>query len=173
MICSKCKRNLPNTSFMLKTSSKGRNGRKDHEYRVDICRKCLRAQKRAEGLCICGRPLTKNKSGCDACLKTRRESVKRKNIKDRADAISYYGGKCAICGEDLFIFLTIDHINNNGAEHRKKVGHKLATWLRQNNYPEGFQVLCMNCNHAKWRVGGEEELRKTINQHRASKQNTN
>lgn len=162
MICSECERSLPNTSFMLRTSRKGRNGRKDHEYRIDTCRKCLRAQKKAAGLCICGRLLSKNKSGCDACLKTRRESVKRRQTQDRLDAINHYGKKCVICGEDLFIFLTIDHINGDGYKHRKNNSLSLAAWLRLNNYPNGFQVLCMNCNHSKWRVGGEKQLKQIL-----------
>ncbi len=33
-------------------------------------------------------------------------------------------------------------------------GHKFYKWLRDAGYPDGFQVLCMNCNHAKYRNGG-------------------
>lgn len=64
--------------------------------------------------------------------------------------------KCACCGENYLEFLSIDHINNNGSKHRKELdgpGTKLHRWLKKNNYPEGFQVLCMNCNFAKGHFG--------------------
>jgi len=70
--------------------------------------------------------------------------------------LQHYGGeipKCACCGEKEQMFLTIDHINDDGAEHRRKIkrggGASFYYWLKLNNYPEGFQVLCFNCNHAK------------------------
>lgn len=74
----------------------------------------------------------------------------------RVDAIEHFGGKCACCGETEPDFLAIDHINNDGAEHRKEIGsdgRALYLWLRRNNYPEGFQVLCHNCNMAKGLYG--------------------
>jgi len=60
--------------------------------------------------------------------------------------------KCACCGESKVEFLSIDHIHENGAEHRRNdpsARHGLYNWLITNEYPEGFQVLCMNCNMAK------------------------
>lgn len=61
-----------------------------------------------------------------------------------------YGGKCVCCGEDELDFLVIDHINDNGAEHRKEVNLRVIyRWLWKNNLPEGFQVLCANCNLSK------------------------
>lgn len=54
-------------------------------------------------------------------------------------------------------FLTIDHINGNGKEHRRRIGTGSAVlyyWLIRNNFPPGFQVLCFNCNQAKaWNRG--------------------
>jgi len=69
------------------------------------------------------------------------------------DAFAAYGGSfCACCGEDHYEFLCIDHVDNNGAAHRKKVGDVLS-WLSKNGYPSGFQVLCINCNFAKGHLG--------------------
>ncbi len=79
--------------------------------------------------------------------------VKRK-FKLRVEAIEKYGGRCVCCGEDEYKFLTIDHINNDGAEHRKKVPISYLTeWLKRNKYPSGFQLLCYNCNMAKGHYG--------------------
>ena len=71
--------------------------------------------------------------------------------KLREDAINHYGGKCQCCGEKRIQFLAIDHINNDGNEHRKLIGNnkRIEKWLKDNNYPEGFQILCHNCNMAK------------------------
>lgn len=76
--------------------------------------------------------------------------IQRKNKVFEA----YGGAKCNCCGETERYFLTIDHINNDGAEHRKtfKKGEKnIYTWLYKHNFPTGFQILCMNCNFGKYR----------------------
>ena len=85
-----------------------------------------------------------------------RERIRGKAIKDAVYA-QYGGYVCACCGESNPLFLSLDHINNDGAEHRRVNdvgGKKLYYWLRQNDYPAGFQVLCMNCNWGKARNHG-------------------
>jgi len=69
----------------------------------------------------------------------------------------YTKGKneCNCCGEDNLNLLTIDHINNDGKAHRKKVGIGIAfyKWVIFNEYPKDLQKLCMNCNWGKSRFG--------------------
>lgn len=67
----------------------------------------------------------------------------------RKQVISHYGEICACCGESRIEFLAIDHINNNGADHRKSITTSIYRWLEKNNYPDGFQILCHNCNLSK------------------------
>lgn len=68
----------------------------------------------------------------------------------RLEALEHYGGECACCKESHTEFLCFDHINNDGAAHRKQMPDRsIAPWLRRNNYPEGFRVLCHNCNMAR------------------------
>ena len=69
----------------------------------------------------------------------------------RLEALAAYGGTCTCCGETEITFLTIDHVENDGAAHRRqpRVDHAIGIWLRRNGYPPGFQVLCWNCNLAK------------------------
>ena len=77
-------------------------------------------------------------------------------IKLKAEVFNHYSGgeiKCACCGEKEIDFLCIDHINGNGSEDRKRLGNKglgirLYCYLKNNNYPEGYRVLCHNCNMA-------------------------
>jgi len=62
---------------------------------------------------------------------------------------------CACCGETEIQFLTIDHLNNDGAKHRKEINHRrIILWLIEKNFPEGYQVLCWNCNSGRHYNGG-------------------
>lgn len=77
------------------------------------------------------------------------------NLKRRKIVINHYSNgtnKCSCCGESIFEFLTIDHINNDGSEHRKEIGgggHTLIDWIIKNNYPQGFNISCFNCNSGR------------------------
>jgi len=61
--------------------------------------------------------------------------------------------ECTHCGEKDIIVLCIDHINGDGGEERKKfnlhAGNRFYRFLAKNNFPEGYQVLCLNCNWRK------------------------
>lgn len=80
-----------------------------------------------------------------------------KRIRVRDAAFAAYGGyKCVCCGETEPLFLTLDHINNDGADFRRKIkgkrtaaGFHTYMWLAKNGFPPVVQVLCMNCNHGK------------------------
>jgi DNA-directed RNA polymerase subunit RPC12/RpoP len=78
----------------------------------------------------------------------------------RAQVFAAYGGyRCGCCGETEPLFLTIDHVENDGARMRADKTHgrggtQFYQWLRINNFPRGFQVLCVNCNIGKHRNGG-------------------
>lgn len=57
---------------------------------------------------------------------------------------------CRWCGQGDLDVLTVDHIANDGAKHRKTITTgALYRWLRNNGYPSGFQILCFNCNVKK------------------------
>lgn len=66
---------------------------------------------------------------------------------------SHYGNKCACCGEEESAFLSIDHINGGGNKHRKSSGKNILSFLIKNNFPQGFQLLCYNCNISKGMIG--------------------
>jgi hypothetical protein len=70
--------------------------------------------------------------------------------------IKHYGSRCTCCEETNIDLLTIDHINGGGTKHIKKLGgtHNFYRWLRDNNFPPGFQVLCHNCNDGRHINGG-------------------
>lgn len=112
------------------------------------------------GLCrSCNKPIAKgNNFYCTYHWETGKERG-RKNSKlqikrVKNECIEAYGGKCACCGEVVKEFLTIDHEGGNGNEHRKSLfkynvgGLHMYRWLKKNNFPSGYRVLCMNCNWA-------------------------
>ena len=78
------------------------------------------------------------------------EAKRRKWAELRYRVLDYYSsGKicCAICSEDRLPCLSVDHLNGGGNKHRREVGFGYAfyLWIERSNYPEGFRVLCMNC----------------------------
>jgi hypothetical protein len=86
------------------------------------------------------------------------EHYRKYNDKLKIEVLTRYGNgecKCVKCGEDRFPCLSIDHINGGGSKHRKSLskngcsGVRFYKWLKDNNYPVGFQTLCMNCQFIK------------------------
>jgi hypothetical protein len=83
-------------------------------------------------------------------------------FKIKVAAINYYSKGamcCAICGfsNDLDA-LCLDHINDDGAAHRKELGISnrsavsgttIYERLKAQGWMEGLQVLCANCNMVK------------------------
>ena len=68
---------------------------------------------------------------------------------------------CNCCGENSHIeFLALDHIGGkrqmDSESELVKLGYsskfksaQLTAWIIRNNFPDGFQILCHNCNSAK------------------------
>lgn len=118
----------------------------------------------------CANPPAPNKKRCLACLVRARGVDRKVCIAARAKVLDHYGRECACCGESIDLFLTIDHINNDGAEHRKRDlygigGNVLYRWLVRKSFPPGFQTLCYNCNMARAHHGicPHERKRREVN----------
>lgn len=98
----------------------------------------------------------KQTSSHDWYIRNQTLSNARSREKDRAirrQCIEHYGRICACCGETRYEFLALDHINGGGNKHRKEIGCTLSRWLIRNDLPEGFRVLCHNCNSAYGHYG--------------------
>lgn len=81
---------------------------------------------------------------------------RKRRAQAKAAVFAAYGDKCACCGETEKCFLSIDHVNNDGAKFRREVlgnrtlaGFHTYRWLMRHNFPKGYQVLCMNCQWGK------------------------
>lgn len=86
--------------------------------------------------------------------KSRKESYDKWILKLRIEVLTHYGnGKCECinCGFSDMRALQLDHIHGDGAEdrHNGLGGIQLYKKLRRDNYPEGYQTLCANCNWIK------------------------
>jgi hypothetical protein len=83
----------------------------------------------------------------------RRASAQRRRHREKALVFAHYGTWCACCGTTEQ--LTIDHVNGDGAKHRRLMGSGGGTfiyhWLVVNGFPPGFQTLCGPCNQSKGR----------------------
>ena len=106
-------------------------------------------------------------------LNQKKNREKPENKENRLKVLQYYSKHlsnsnipcCNCCGEDSNIeFLTIDHIAgkeemNTEPELKelkytsKLSGTSLVIWIKKNNFPKGFQILCHNCNQTKGYYG--------------------
>lgn len=79
--------------------------------------------------------------------------------KKRLDLICKLGGRCCFCGEKDPIVLDFDHINDDGAKHRR---HRRVSLQETEKQIERFQLLCKNCNWRKeyWRRQSAKLKRK-------------
>lgn len=86
--------------------------------------------------------------------------------KQREIVLDHYGSVCACCGESRYEFLAIDHINGGGNKHRMELGMMVKNgigtggggihftrWLIKNDFPDGYRVLCHNCNSSLGHYG--------------------
>ena len=65
----------------------------------------------------------------------------------RREVLTHYGrgtARCAWCKHEDLAALTLDHVTGGGGKQRKALnrsGKSFYRWLRQNDFPAGFQVL--------------------------------
>ena len=83
----------------------------------------------------------------------------------KTECMSHYShGKihCLHCGITETDFLTIDHIKGRASvgHDRKHRGMVLYKWLKNHDYPNGFQVLCWNWNQIKTKK--ENEINRSM-----------
>ncbi|MBX9804194.1 MAG: hypothetical protein K2Y18_00385 [Alphaproteobacteria bacterium] len=168
-VCVKCEEEKPLDAFAKVYTLRNR-GKNYYQHTCLICYRAAHAEKE--------RKRRKDKpeeyraarkkhraANLEHCRMLRRLS----GHKLKEQAYNAYGGyECVCCGETEKTMLSIDHIDEDGARHRKEVlkvvrpttfcrgssGDNLYRWLKNNDFPPGFQVLCYNCNISKHRNKG-------------------
>lgn len=114
------------------------------------------------GTCkVCHRIVSERWRKANKALVSKRIRAKQKLL--RMEVLRHYCGgephcQCPGCDIKRIEFLTLDHIRNNGAAHRREIAKKhgrnagsgtVFLWIKRNGFPPGFQVLCYNCNCGK------------------------
>lgn len=116
-----------------------------------------------------------NPSTEDGLARLDKENARKRqsHLLLKAEVLTHYGGGvlrctadgCAVADLDM---LTIDHIENDGASHRKEMrdtGQRMIyRFLKRNNWPKGFQTLCANHQMKKEleRLRGECKSKRTL-----------
>lgn len=166
MICNNCKTDKPEDAFYHRTNGK----------RYSPCIECTKQQRkehyRKNSDLIQARNYSYKKRNWQKTLE-RSKCWKRRNrllikpqdnayrLNLKRTALAHYSNgdiKCACCDVRGLVFLTLDHVNGDGAKDRKVMGtagagHNFYRWLIKNNFPRQMQVLCWNCNSAKHILG--------------------
>lgn len=89
-----------------------------------------------------------------------REAVKKSNRLLRSQVLRIMGGKCMRCGFNDPRALQVDHIVGGGTQERltKYAGQHLRILRQIRDYgPNGYQLLCANCNWIKRAEDGESK----------------
>lgn len=111
-------------------------------------------ERKRRGVCTsCGK--TKEQAAKTRCLRCAIRPKERRHYRDLL--FQHYGQRCVCCGEVLRLFLTFDHVKNDGNKHREEMfgsGRKndsqaMYRWIIRNGFPSSIQVLCWNCNLGK------------------------
>lgn len=129
--CSKCKTEKPVTEFF--------NSRESPDGLSYWCKACNAERQRATRD-------RRRESGLPS-----HSTVAARRL--RLEVLSHYSDgtmACDCCGDDHVEFLSLDHIDGGGNQHRKELGSNQEVYrqLRQVGYPPGYRVLCHNCNSA-------------------------
>lgn len=180
--CRECGETKPLSAFQKRTDAGGhrnqcrkcRNGGVGHvrcatcprwfTRKSDDVTRCSRCRPKGTRPCVrCGAAFTASVSLRIYCSAQCREAALAEKRAaaykvQRTAALRAYGGPepaCVCCGEREPVFLALDHINGGGnRQHRELGGGGFYAWLRKNNYPVGFRVLCHNCNLGRELNGG-------------------
>jgi hypothetical protein len=140
--CRVCGVELTDENWMTSLKSRG----------SIICRNCNNAKGREWRA---KNRIKFNKYSSDRYFRNPKKSqsiTHKSRVKVRIDMIKEYGGKCSDCGITDIDVLDMDHIDNNGSEHRRMGfhGYNLYRFLKKNNWPkDNYQLLCRNCNWKK------------------------
>lgn len=122
---------------------------RDRAYKARTCEaNRLREKRRRETRSLTEKQLAK-------------EHARTHNNKLKLEALEHYGGAfCQCCGETQLLMLALDHIESNGADHRRELtgGRSMPgssyVWAKKNNWPPIFKTMCHSCNFARhWTEG--------------------
>lgn len=139
-LCCKCGSPNNGTSLCQICADKNTKRLKKRYNDLKLAKRCV----------VCGNSNRTPHGKCQKC----KDGQQRARKLLRQSVLNHYGNKCSCCDISTSIFLTIDHINNDGAQHKRHISNHLYRWLVKNNFPPEFQTLCYNCNSGKYLNNG-------------------
>jgi hypothetical protein len=99
-----------------------------------------------------------SKSDISAIMKKKRDDLKLEVFTEYSKLVSNKKIPCCACCllNDHIDFLSIEHIDgktSRSSGQKNLTGPQLNSWLKRNNFPNTFHILCHNCNHTKESFG--------------------
>ena len=158
-ICTHCLKNKSNSDFYKRSDA--------HSKLSSWCKECIKKSRGSirnintdfqNKICRkCGQKLILNENWklsrakkyifiCNKCENKRASEYHWQSIQQVMAFYSKQEMRCALCGYSNIDCLTIDHIECNGAA-RRKISYNIdnAEKLVKRNFPDGFRILCRNC----------------------------
>lgn len=125
-----------------------------HKVRMDARKARLQG---ARQCVLCTQPVDGPHDRCSGCLVKHNTRHREDYRRLQTQVIEAYGGACYCCGDRDPAFLSLDHTNNDGNQHRQVVrpGWGIFKWARDNGYPPTLRLACFNCNLGRARAPGK------------------
>lgn len=168
--CNLCKINKPISDFYADPPHK--------DGRASACKKCVKQRHKEKYYTDIVTARAKSRYYNRDKKEYNRSYASRERARLKKQVMWHYSNgtmQCNKCGYNDIRALCIDHIDGNGSLHRKLLsannpklkprdggGCTMYRWLRKNDYPKGYQVLCFNCNQIKECEQRKERLIKKI-----------
>lgn len=114
--CGRCGGEFPATLEHFPRAAKG-----DRLGLGSWCRKC------------CSRYIIERRKTNPAAAEAHRQERLQRYRRDRLEVLCRYGGtppRCVCCDEHIIEFLTVDHVNNDGARERRELGYRSGELYR-------------------------------------------
>ena len=115
-----------------------------------------RARRKRDGICYrCQGTAIPGRTRCVDCQEWHRQFAKEWRAKRRKLVYDHYGRVCQCCKSTFDdVFLTLGHVHQDGAVHRRQVGTEMYAWAIKNGFPDILETQCWNCNGARMVTGG-------------------
>lgn len=171
-LCVKCNQDLPETSFYKSISHKNRDtsckacriigaskwSLDNHKKKLEIEKKWIQEHPERSKEIKRNYKIRNPNMNHESYMRNRESRLEKQRESTRIlrnEMIDAYGGRCTCCGEDRREFLTLEHKNGDGAEHRKGKGlYTIIRELRNMGFPkDNYSILCWNCNSSKYMYG--------------------
>ena len=111
------------------------------------------------------------KAKMDKNLMKKRIKIKKDwELRLKIEVLSHYSNnkiECQKCGTNDVRILVLNHERGGGSRDRKqlnKYGMAFYNYLKRQNYPSGFNVLCRNCDWIERleNINDEEKIPKSL-----------